>query len=68
MQNGTDLGNGNKDNLEENGHTSTAVLLGINVAAKNVVRPIKLLEVKRLPPYTTWIFLDRYLQFKFFLF
>ncbi|KAF4387833.1 hypothetical protein G4B88_004160 [Cannabis sativa] len=59
MQNGTDIGNGNKDNLEENVHASTAVLLGINVAAKNAVRPIKLLEVKRLPPYTTWIFLDR---------
>ncbi|XP_062101951.1 histone-lysine N-methyltransferase CLF isoform X2 [Humulus lupulus] len=59
MQNGTDVGNGNKDNLEENGHASTAVLLGINVAAKNAVRPIKLLEIKRLPPYTTWIFLDR---------
>ncbi|GAU26044.1 hypothetical protein TSUD_225050 [Trifolium subterraneum] len=41
-------------------HGSTAVLLGSNVAVKNAVRPIKLPEVKRLPPYTTWIFLDRF--------
>lgn len=57
MQNGID--NGNKDSLEEEGHACTAVLLGSNVAIKNAVRPIKLTEVKRLPPYTTWIFLDR---------
>lgn len=59
MQNGIDVSNGGNDNLEENGHASTAVLLGSNVAVKNAVRPIKLLELKRLPPYTTWIFLDR---------
>lgn len=60
MQNGID--NGNKDKLDEDGHASTAVLLGSNVAIKNVVRPIKLTEVKRLPPYTAWIFLDRYVK------
>ena len=59
MQNGIDVSNGNGNGLEDNGHESTAVLLGSNVAVKNAVRPIKLLEVKRLPPYTTWIFLDR---------
>jgi histone-lysine N-methyltransferase EZH2 len=53
------------DDRESNGydgddHGSTAVLLGSNVAVKNAVRPIKLPEVKRLPPYTTWIFLDRF--------
>ncbi|XP_074264675.1 histone-lysine N-methyltransferase CLF [Silene latifolia] len=37
----------------------TAVLLGTNVPVKNSVRPIRLPEAKRLPPYTTWIFLDR---------
>lgn len=71
MQNGIDV-NGNKDSLEENGHASKAVLLGSNVAVKNAVRPIKLLEVKRLPPYTTWIFLDRFvgtqIYFLFFWF
>ena len=53
-----------KEDKESNGyhedsHASTAVLLGSNVAVKNAVRPVKLPEVKRLPPYTTWIFLDR---------
>lgn len=59
MHNGIDVNNGNKDTIDEDGHASTAVLLGSNVAVKNAVRPIKLMEVKRLPPYTTWIFLDR---------
>ncbi|KAH7520201.1 hypothetical protein FEM48_Zijuj08G0119100 [Ziziphus jujuba var. spinosa] len=59
MHNGIDVNNGDKDTLDEDGHASTAVLLGSNVAVKNAVRPIKLTEVKRLPPYTTWIFLDR---------
>ncbi|KAK4791815.1 hypothetical protein SAY86_032228 [Trapa natans] len=48
----------NKDSNEE-AQTSTAVLLGSSIPVKNAVRPIKLPEVKRLPPYTTWIFLDR---------
>ncbi|CAL5187867.1 unnamed protein product [Lathyrus oleraceus] len=61
MHNGVCAGN---DDGESNGnhgddHGSTAVLLGSNVAVKNAVRPIKLPEVRRLPPYTTWIFLDR---------
>lgn len=59
MHNGIDVNNGNKDTIDEDSHASTAVLLGSNVAVKNAVRPIKLMEVKRLPPYTTWIFLDR---------
>lgn len=59
MHNGVDVNNSNKDTLDEDGNASTAVLLGSNVAVKNAVRPIKLIEVKRLPPYTTWIFLDR---------
>ncbi|XP_015963898.1 histone-lysine N-methyltransferase CLF [Arachis duranensis] len=50
---------GESNSYPEDGHGSTAVLLGSNVAVKNAVRPIKLPEVKRLPPYTTWIFLDR---------
>lgn len=63
-----DMHNGvfaDNDDGENNGnygddHGSTAVLLGSNVAVKNAVRPVKLPEVKRLPPYTTWIFLDRF--------
>ncbi|KAI5319299.1 hypothetical protein L3X38_039007 [Prunus dulcis] len=56
LQNGIDV---SKDGSQEDGHGSTAVLLESNVAVKSSVRPIKLPEVKRLPPYTTWIFLDR---------
>lgn len=61
MQNGNDANNGDKAShcSQEDGHVSSAVLLGSSIAVKNAVRPIKLIEVKRLPPYTTWIFLDR---------
>ncbi|XP_048431534.1 histone-lysine N-methyltransferase CLF [Pyrus x bretschneideri] len=59
LQNGIELSNGSNDSSQEDGHGSTAVLLESNVAVKSSVRPIKLPEVKRLPPYTTWIFLDR---------
>ncbi|KAL6606135.1 hypothetical protein ACP70R_041788 [Stipagrostis hirtigluma subsp. patula] len=38
--------------------TSSAIVSG-NLGAKNAIRPIKLPEVPKLPPYTTWIFLDR---------
>lgn len=53
--------NGDKDSdsSQEDIHGSTAVLLGSSIPVRNAVRPIKLPEVKRLPPYTTWIFLDR---------
>ena len=62
MHGGIDSSNVDKDSRgsEEDGNTSTAVLLGSSIPVKNAVRPIKLTEVKRLPPYTSWIFLDRY--------
>ncbi|KAK9285936.1 hypothetical protein L1049_025138 [Liquidambar formosana] len=61
MQNGVGVSNWDKDSSssQEDGHASSAVLLGSSIAVKNAVRPIKLTEMKRLPPYTTWIFLDR---------
>ncbi|XP_052195897.1 histone-lysine N-methyltransferase CLF isoform X2 [Diospyros lotus] len=61
MQNGIDVSYGDKDSnsSQEDGHACSAILLGSSIAVKNAVRPIKLSEVKRLPPYTTWIFLDR---------
>ncbi|KAJ7952834.1 Histone-lysine N-methyltransferase [Quillaja saponaria] len=61
MHSGVNTGNGGREcySSQEDNHASTAVLLGSNVAVRNAVRPIKLTEVKRLPPYTTWIFLDR---------
>ncbi|XP_023876365.1 histone-lysine N-methyltransferase CLF isoform X2 [Quercus suber] len=61
MHNSVDASNGDGDSSssQEDDHACTAVLLGSNVPVKNAVRPIKLVELKRLPPYTTWIFLDR---------
>ncbi|XP_012491835.1 histone-lysine N-methyltransferase CLF isoform X2 [Gossypium raimondii] len=58
MQNGIDASNGDKDRYSCQ-ESSTAVLMGSSIPVKNAVRPIKLAEVKKLPPYTTWIFLDR---------
>ncbi|XP_042497884.1 histone-lysine N-methyltransferase CLF-like isoform X2 [Macadamia integrifolia] len=59
--NGLDVNNGEKDNdcFQEDSPASSSVLLGASFASKSAIRPIKLPEVKRLPPYTTWVFLDR---------
>lgn len=57
MQNGIDVSN--RDNDCSASQEDAAVLLGSSISNKHTVRPIKLPEVKRLPPYTTWIFLDR---------
>ncbi|KAK4488397.1 hypothetical protein RD792_004160 [Penstemon davidsonii] len=64
MHNG--IGNSNGDNAsnssQEDGYASSAILLGSSIVVKNAVRPIKLPEMKRLPPYTSWTFLDRNLR------
>ncbi|KAL3813630.1 hypothetical protein ACJIZ3_014898 [Penstemon smallii] len=52
MHNG--IGTSNGDN-----ESSSSEEDGYAIAVKNAVRPIKLPEVKRLPTYTSWIFLDR---------
>ncbi|KAF9623068.1 hypothetical protein IFM89_036204 [Coptis chinensis] len=61
MFNGTDVNNGGKDSngCEVDSSPSSAILLGASFGAKNVIPPIRLPEVKKLPPYTTWMFLDR---------
>ncbi|XP_042062288.1 histone-lysine N-methyltransferase CLF-like [Salvia splendens] len=61
MHNGIGTSNGDNDSSssQEDGYASSAILLGSSIAVKSAVRPIKLPEVKKLPPYTTWIFLDR---------
>ncbi|KAK4346475.1 hypothetical protein RND71_032814 [Anisodus tanguticus] len=61
MQIGIDSSNGDNDSnsSENDGYASAESLLGSSIAVKNAVCPIKLPEVKRLPRYTTWIFLDR---------
>lgn len=68
MHNSVDASNGDGDSSssQEDDHACTAVLLGSNVPVKNAVRPIKLVELKRLPPYTTWIFLDRCVKISFY--
>uniref|UniRef100_N1R0Q4 Uncharacterized protein n=1 Tax=Aegilops tauschii TaxID=37682 RepID=N1R0Q4_AEGTA len=43
---------------EESSYAASTVMLGGNLAAKNVTRPIKLPEAPKIPPYTTWTFLD----------
>ncbi|KAL7141418.1 hypothetical protein ABFS83_08G051300 [Erythranthe nasuta] len=61
MHNGIGTSNGDNESTssQEDGYAPSAILLGSSIAVKNAVRPIKLPEVKKLPPYTTWIFLDR---------
>ena len=46
---------------EENPAAGTLVLSGSGGAAhRTVVRFVKLPSIDRIPPYTTWIFLDKY--------
>ncbi|KAL7612296.1 hypothetical protein Lser_V15G07489 [Lactuca serriola] len=52
MQDGVDISS------EEDEHVSV-VLLGSGIPVKNSVRPINLPEMEKLPPYTTWVFMDR---------
>lgn len=61
MHNGIGTSNGDNESCssQEDGYAPSAILLGSSIAVKNAVRPIKLPEVNKLPPYTTWIFLDR---------
>lgn len=60
MHNGIEKNNGDNDsNTSQDDGYGSVILLGSSIAVKNAVRPIKLTEVKRLPTYTTWVFLDR---------
>ncbi|XP_031481507.1 histone-lysine N-methyltransferase CLF isoform X1 [Nymphaea colorata] len=45
--------------LEDVSNASTTTALANNLGGRSTVRPVKLPEVQKLPPYTTWIFLDR---------
>ncbi|CAM0875427.1 unnamed protein product [Alopecurus aequalis] len=44
---------------EDSSYATSTDMLGGNQAAKSAIRSIKLPEVAKLPPYTTWTFLDR---------
>lgn len=61
MHNGIGTSNGDNESSssEEDGYAPSAILLGSSIAVKNAVRPNTLPQVKKLPPYTTWIFLDK---------
>lgn len=59
MRNGKSIGENDKNGSQEDAHRSAVILLGSSIAVKNAARPIKLTEVKSLPPYKTWTFLDR---------
>ncbi|KAK6116219.1 hypothetical protein DH2020_050015 [Rehmannia glutinosa] len=59
MHNNIGTSNGDKESSSSQEDGCAPILLGSSIAVKNAVRPIKLAEVKTIPPYTTWIFLDR---------
>ncbi|GAA0176369.1 histone modifying enzyme [Lithospermum erythrorhizon] len=59
MQNDLNTSDGDSDSSNQEEEHASAVLLGSSIAVKKAVQPIKLPAVERLPPYTTWIFLDR---------
>ncbi|KAI3878644.1 hypothetical protein MKW92_041504 [Papaver armeniacum] len=44
---------------DEENNASSTVLIGSNFGVKNLTRIVKLAEVSKIPPYTTWVFLDR---------
>ncbi|CAN6449553.1 unnamed protein product [Victoria cruziana] len=55
----TGCGKQNTCCLEDVSNASTMIVLGNNIGGRNAMRHVKLPEVQKLPPYTTWIFLDR---------
>lgn len=63
LQNGVGASN-NEDSSSsaEDGYASSAILLGSSIAVKNAVRPIKLVDANKVPRFTTWIFLERFVK------
>lgn len=64
MQTGIGSSNGDNDSnsSEDDGYASSEIRLGSSIAIKSAVCPIILPQVERLPQYTTWVFLDRYVK------
>ncbi|KAI3799016.1 hypothetical protein L1987_34304 [Smallanthus sonchifolius] len=54
-----DMQNGDAISSSQNDEHASVVLLGSGIPIKNSVPPINLPKVEKIPPYTTWIFLDR---------
>jgi histone-lysine N-methyltransferase EZH2 len=44
---------------ESNVEKHMPIIFGSCLAGKTAVRPVKLPKVENVPPYTTWIYLDR---------
>jgi histone-lysine N-methyltransferase EZH2 len=60
---GLDPTSGDKETVncqEESCSSLSTINFGSSSGGKSIVRPIKLPFVEMIPPYTTWIFLDRY--------
>lgn len=64
MKSGIDASDADKNNHSflEDGHANAAMVQGSSVPVKISLRPIKIPDIKRLSPYTTWVFLDRYVD------
>ncbi|XP_010531248.1 PREDICTED: histone-lysine N-methyltransferase CLF isoform X2 [Tarenaya hassleriana] len=61
IKSGIDAGDGDNNNHSSLGdaHANSTTIQGSSVPVKLSLRPVKIPELKRLPPYTTWVFLDR---------
>ncbi|VVB02159.1 unnamed protein product [Arabis nemorensis] len=61
MKSGIDGNDADKNNHSflEDGYSNSMMAQGSSVPVKISLRPIKIPDIKRLSPYTTWVFLDR---------
>ncbi|KFK32747.1 histone-lysine n-methyltransferase clf [Arabis alpina] len=61
MKSGIDGNDADRNNHSflEDGYVNSAMAQGSSVPVKISLRPIKIPDIKRLSPYTTWVFLDR---------
>ncbi|XP_077240780.1 SET domain-containing protein isoform X2 [Tasmannia lanceolata] len=56
---GSDPGSGDRENITCQEEVLLSIVLGNNSSGKSLIRLIKLPYVEKIPPYTTWIFLNR---------
>ncbi|KAJ9540754.1 hypothetical protein OSB04_027260 [Centaurea solstitialis] len=59
MQSRAGIGFGSNGSSSHEDEHASVILLGSGIPVKNSVRPILLPKVEKLPPYTTWTFMDR---------
>ncbi|KAI3805192.1 hypothetical protein L1987_27342 [Smallanthus sonchifolius] len=58
MKDAIDMQNGDAISSSQNDEHASVILLGSDIPIKSSVPPINLPKVEKIPPYTTWIFLD----------